>query len=181
MVPGDERPNGMGDAVLKTTTTSGEGPDQEVAAEEGPRDGAGQGREFAALFGSTPRGARLARRVAVRHLAEWGHPPDSDLSCTVALLVAELAGNAVRHGRVPGRDFRLRLSIGARPGQVRVEVSDASSTHPPTVVQAPAADDVSGRGLVLVDVLADRWGVEPRNPVGKTVWAEVAVERRVSP
>lgn len=160
----------MGDAVLKTTATSGEGPDQDTAAEEG----LGQSAEFAALFASTPRGARLARRVAVRHLTEWGRPSDSDLSCTVALLVAELAGNAVRHGRVPGRDFKLRLSLDS--GRVRVEVSDASSVHPPTVVHAPAADDVSGRGLVLVDVLADRWGVEPRPDVGKTVWAEVAVE-----
>jgi anti-sigma regulatory factor (Ser/Thr protein kinase) len=155
----------MGDAVLKTTTTSGETSEQEGSGEERA--------EFAALFGSTPRGARLARRVAVRHLAEWGHPADSDLSCTVALLVAELAGNAVRHGRVPGRDFRLRLALDAR--RVRVEVADASSTPPPTVVEAPAPDEVSGRGLVLVDVLADRWGTEPRVPVGKTVWAEVAV------
>ncbi|MBT2364751.1 ATP-binding protein [Streptomyces sp. ISL-10] len=160
----------MGDAVLKTTTTSGESPDQKAAAEEG----LGESAEFAALFAPTPRGARLARRVAVRHLAEWGHPCDSDLSCTVALLVAELAGNAVRHGRVPGRDFKLRLTLDAR--RVRVEVSDASFVRPPTVVHAPAADDVSGRGLVLVDVLADRWGVEPRPAVGKTVWAEVAAE-----
>ncbi|UYQ62853.1 ATP-binding protein [Streptomyces peucetius] len=159
----------MGDAVLKTTTTTttGDGPDRQRAAETEPE------AEFAALFGSTPRGARLARRVAVRHLAEWGHPADSDLSCTVALLVAELAGNAVRHGRVPGRDFRLRLALDAR--RVRVEVSDASSVHPPTDVRAPAADDVSGRGLVLVDALADRWGVEPRPVVGKTVWAEAEV------
>lgn len=160
----------MSDAVLKTTDTSGERPEQRTSDGE---EGAGPGAEFAALFGSTPRGARLARRVAVRHLAEWGHPADSDLSCTVALLVAELAGNAVRHGRVPGRDFRLRLALDAR--RVRVEVADASSTPPPTVVKAPAPDEVSGRGLVLVDVLADRWGAEPRDPVGKTVWAEVAV------
>lgn len=156
--------------MLKTTTTSGEDPDQKSPGEED----LGGGGEFAALFGPTPRGARLARRVAVRHLAEWGHPADSDLSCTVALLVAELAGNAVRHGRVPGRDFRLRLVLEAR--RVRVEVSDASSAVPPTAVRVPGADDVSGRGLVLVDVLADRWGVEERVPVGKTVWAEVQVQ-----
>ncbi|MGN9793723.1 ATP-binding protein [Streptomyces sp. OZ13] len=160
----------MGDTVLKTMTTPGEGPDHQSAADEEPCTES----RFAALFGSTPRGARLARRVAVRHLAEWGHPAGSDLSCTVALLVAELAGNAVRHGRVPGRDFRLRLTLDVR--RVRVEVSDASSVHPPTDVRTPAADDVSGRGLVLVDVLADRWGVEPRHPAGKTVWAEVAAQ-----
>lgn len=159
----------MGDAVLRTTTTSGECPDQQTPGEEQ----AGGEAEFAALFGSTSRGARLARRVAVRHMVEWGHPADSDLSCTVALLVAELAGNAVRHGRVPGRDFRLRLALDGR--RVRIEVADASSARPPTAVRAPGDDDVSGRGLVLVDVLADRWGVEPRPVVGKTVWAEVAI------
>ncbi|MFF4231107.1 hypothetical protein [Streptomyces sp. NPDC001820] len=40
----------------------------------------------------------------------------------------------------------------------------------------PSSDDESGRGLLLVDVLAARWGVAPRVPIGKVVWAEVAME-----
>lgn len=130
---------------------------------------------LAMQFTSSPRGARLARRLAVSRMDEWGHPPASDVSCTVALLVAELAANAVRHGRLPGRDFSLRLAFEAPAGLIRIEVSDASPVRPPTESPTPALDDESGRGLLLVDILATRWGTTPRLPLGKTVWAEVAV------
>lgn len=125
---------------------------------------------------STPRGARLARKLAVRRMGEWGYPPASDTSSTVALLVAELASNAVRHGRVPGRDFRLRLAFVAAARTVRIEVSDAREDRLPVRPQAPSDDDETGRGLLLVELLATRWGVTPRVPVGKTVWAEVAAD-----
>jgi anti-sigma regulatory factor (Ser/Thr protein kinase) len=127
---------------------------------------------------STPRGARLARKLAVRRMGEWGYPPASDTSGTVALLVAELASNAVRHGRVPGRDFRLRLTVfGAPTRTIRIEVSDAREDRLPVRPQVPSAEDETGRGLLLVELLATRWGVAPRTPVGKTVWAEVAADR----
>ncbi|MFF8099877.1 ATP-binding protein [Streptomyces sp. NPDC016640] len=127
-----------------------------------------------AQFASTPRGARLARCLSVRWMEERGHPQESDASCAVALIVAELAANAVRHGRVPGRDVRLRLVHDEPSGLVRIEVADAASDRrPPTVPSSPCPDGESGRGLFLVDVLAERWGWEPRDPVGKTVWAEV--------
>ncbi|MGW2118621.1 ATP-binding protein [Streptomyces zhihengii] len=170
--------NRTGDAVRETTTTRGTDPartEQGDGSGEAARTEQGDGREeFAAMFGATRRGARLARRVAVRHLAAWGHHPGTDLSETVALLVAELAGNAVRHGRVPGRDFRLALRLDRARALVRVEVADACALLPPAVRPVPADDDESGRGLLLVDALADRWGAEPRDPVGKTVWAEVS-------
>ncbi|MGV9344356.1 ATP-binding protein [Streptomyces spiralis] len=128
-------------------------------------------------FASSPRGAQLARRLAVRCMEEWGHPPASDVSCTVALVVGELAANAVQHGRVPGRDFGLRLSLDTTAGLVRVEVADAASAkRPPTVPPTSCPEGESGRGLLLVDVLAVRWGWTPRHPVGKTVWAEVPLE-----
>ncbi|MEU1790590.1 ATP-binding protein [Streptomyces sparsogenes] len=126
---------------------------------------------------STPRGARLARKLAVRRMGEWGYPPASDTTSTVALLVAELASNAVRHGRVPGRDFRLRLAFVGAARTVRIEVSDAREDRLPFRPQAPSDDDETGRGLLLVELLATRWGVTPRVPVGKTVWAEVATDR----
>ncbi|MFB0620907.1 ATP-binding protein [Streptomyces sp. AGS-58] len=130
-----------------------------------------------AQFVSTPRGAQLARRLAVRQMAEWGYPPASDASCTVALVVGELAANAVRHGRVPGRDFGLRLILDAATGLVRIEVADAASAkRPPASPPSSYPEGESGRGLLLVDVLAARWGSAPRHPVGKTVWAEVPVE-----
>ncbi|MFD8866337.1 ATP-binding protein [Streptomyces sp. NPDC059590] len=124
---------------------------------------------------STPRGARLARRLAVRRMEEWGFSPASDTSCTVSLLVAELASNAVRHGRVPGRDFRLRVTVEVPTRTIRIEVSDAREDRLPVRPPTPSAEEEAGRGLLLVEQLATRWGVTPRNPVGKTVWAEVAV------
>lgn len=166
--------------VLKTMAMSGDGPERETESTVGvlgqeARDAGVEDRTFAAQFTSSARGAQLARRLAVRRLEEWGHPPTSDLSCTVALLIAELAANAVRHGRVPGREFHLRLSCEARPCLIRIEVSDASPDRPPAGPPEPAPDDESGRGLLLVDVLASRWGATPRAPIGKTVWAEVAM------
>ncbi|MFD5753331.1 ATP-binding protein [Streptomyces sp. NPDC127033] len=129
-----------------------------------------------ARFASSPQSARLARRLAVRHLDGWGYPPASDVSCAVALVVAELAANAVRHGRVPGRDFGLRLALDTAAGLVRVEVADAASAKQlPATAPSAAPEGESGRGLLLVDVLAVRWGSAPRHPLGKTVWAELAI------
>ncbi len=76
---------------------------------------------FTQRFSATPRGARLARRLARYHLDEWGIPYDCELSESAALLVAELAANAATHGRVAGRDFELGLllrgstRVGPRP------------------------------------------------------------------
>lgn len=93
-----------------------------------------------------------------------------------ALLVGELTANAVRHSRAPGRDFALRLVLDPETGRVRIEVSDANPEPPPARPVDPGPDDESGRGLLLVDILAARWGTSPRSPVGKTVWAEVERE-----
>ncbi|MGW6021117.1 ATP-binding protein [Streptomyces sp. NPDC055099] len=131
---------------------------------------------LAQQFTSSPRGARLARRLAVRRMEEWGYPPASDASCTVALVVGELAANAVQHGRAPGRGFGLRLDLEAAAGVVRVEVADAASEKLPlTASPLSCSEGESGRGLLMVDVLAVRWGTAPRRPLGKTVWAEVPV------
>ncbi|MFI5792282.1 ATP-binding protein [Streptomyces sp. NPDC051677] len=134
-------------------------------------------RVFSQRLSATPRGARLARRLALHQLHAWGIPHGTDVSDTVAVIVAELAANAVTHGRVPGRDFELRLSFP--PGSVRVEVSDTrSGPRPPGpgAVTEPRPLDETGRGLLLVDALAARWEVVDREPApGKTVRVEVDV------
>ncbi|WP_405888039.1 ATP-binding protein [Streptomyces sp. NBC_01136] len=136
-----------------------------------------ESRLFAMQFTSSPRGARLARQLTVRRMAEWGYPPSSDPSGTVSLLVAELAANAVRHGHVPGRDFHLRIALDVPTRLIRIEVADASARQPRFGSETVAGpEDESGRGLLLVAVLAVRWGTAPRTPVGKTVWAEVVVD-----
>lgn len=127
---------------------------------------------FSQRLSATRRGARLARRLATHQLDAWGIPYDSDLSETVALLVAELAANAVLHGRVPGRDFVLRLTVGEET--VRVEIADARGERLPVLPSAPPRGDAdTGRGLLLVDALAARWGLETKPGLGKTVWAEI--------
>jgi PAS domain S-box-containing protein len=84
------------------------------------------------------------------------------------LLVSELTSNAVRHGpRRPGDDVVLR--IGLRDDVLRVEVTDEGGGFeppPPTGVLV-----AGGWGLVLVDRVADRWGVEGGAPT--TVWFEI--------
>ncbi|WP_330454706.1 MULTISPECIES: ATP-binding protein [unclassified Streptomyces] len=135
---------------------------------------------FEMRFSSTPRGARLARRLAGERLDAWGIPYGSDTHDAVTLVVAELSANAVRHGHVPGRDFRLRLS--AEGSALRVEVTDTRGERLP--VQPPAAapgagpdvDEEGGRGLLLVSAMTDRWGWFPcADGPGKTVWAVVEV------
>ncbi|MDQ0794556.1 ATP-binding protein [Streptomyces sp. B1I3] len=124
-------------------------------------------RQFTVLLSPTRRAARLARLLAVAHLCSWGLPSER-----AAHIVAELAGNAVLHGRVPGRDFRLDL--GVRGGLLRIEVTDTrSERRPPEAVTVPDRDAESGRGLLIVEALADRWGVALGPVPRKTIWAEI--------
>ncbi|WP_432247882.1 ATP-binding protein [Streptomyces sanyensis] len=131
---------------------------------------------FEMSFTPTPRGARLARRLCAERLHSWGVPYGTEAHDDVALLVAELTANAVHHGRVPGRDFRVRLGVPAEPGTtVRIEVADARGERTPEPApHPPGPDRTEGRGLLLVAALADRWGWAPRPPgaPGKVVWAE---------
>ncbi|MFG2452664.1 ATP-binding protein [Streptomyces sp. NPDC048512] len=127
-------------------------------------------------FSSTRRGARLARQLAVQQFTEWtGLPHDCDPAHTVAVLAAELASNAVRHGSLPGRDFRLALLL--LPYALRVEVTDTRpERRPEPASTVPQSLDVpSGRGLLLVEAYAERWGWECRDAYTKTVWGEVVL------
>lgn len=144
-------------------------PGRGPATESGPAPSAPL-REFRVPLSATRRGARLARLLATEQLDAWGLPPDP-----ARLVVAELAANAVLHGRVPGRGFRLGLFVVA-PATLRVEVTDTRGERLPALV--PAADDPpaeSGHGLLLVQTLADRWGVRSGPVPCKTVWAELAL------
>ncbi|MGC0379061.1 ATP-binding protein [Streptomyces sp. SAI-229] len=131
--------------------------------------------QFTVRLSSTGRGARLARRLAVQQLAAWGVPYDSETSRSVALVTAELAANAVTHGRTPGRDFRLTLLLLPEHGAVRVEITDTRPERLPDdqTAEPAALDAPSGRGLLLVAAYAERWGCEARDAYTKTVWAEV--------
>ncbi|MFJ8214324.1 ATP-binding protein [Streptomyces sp. NPDC096033] len=131
---------------------------------------------FTQRFSCTPRGARLARQLALVSLHDWGIPEGTALSADAGLVVAELASNAATHGRVVGRDFELRMILlggdGPRPaGVLRLEVSDPRRDRRPAV-QPHAYQAESGYGLRIVDALTADWGVMDR-VIGKTVWAEL--------
>ncbi|MYS19765.1 Anti-sigma regulatory factor (Ser/Thr protein kinase) [Streptomyces sp. DvalAA-14] len=114
---------------------------------------------------SRPETAATARRLSLAVVRLWGL---SHLADTVELLVSELVGNAVRH--TGAQSFGLRMQ--RRRGWVRVEVRDPSRSLPCLLPVRPM--DTSGRGLFLVDKLADRWGVDLQAR-GKTTWFELRV------
>ncbi|CAM5226186.1 ATP-binding protein [Streptomyces aurantiogriseus] len=135
-------------------------------------------RHFTVRLSATPRGARLARHLAAEQLDTWGWPYAADANGTATLLVAELAANAVRHGRERGRDFRLRLTLHPEDTTLRIEVTDARpGRRPPTpgTLQQPAPDAESGRGLLLVEALSAHWGATWGDQYTKTVWCEVTL------
>ncbi|WP_328724577.1 ATP-binding protein [Streptomyces sp. NBC_00259] len=128
---------------------------------------------FTQLLSSTRRGARLARLLSASQLQSWGAP--QDLTERAEIVVAELAANAVLHGRLPGRSFRLTLVFDASPGLLRIDVTDARGERWPQVRPLSAVSGASlptGRhGLSLVAALADHWETLPFPPSGKTVRA----------
>lgn len=144
-------------------------------------------RVFTQRFSSTRLGARLARHLAVHRLDAWGFPYGTPFSDDVGVVVGELTANAVTHGRVPGRDFELRLAIVgglARTGTLRIDVTDTRTERRPPSPDAhtPAPPDAdAGRGLIVVAALATRWSVLDRVPVGKTVRAELDLVPGVTP
>ncbi|MFB7355082.1 ATP-binding protein [Streptomyces gardneri] len=129
-------------------------------------------RHFTVLLSPTPRGARLARLLA----AEWmrDHEVPYGVTETATQVVAELATNAATHGRVAGRSFRLALL--SQPDVLRIEVTDTRGEDLPGL-QPPCPEGDSGRGLLLVEALADRWGVGLGPVPRKTVWAELDLPR----
>jgi anti-sigma regulatory factor (Ser/Thr protein kinase) len=87
------------------------------------------------------------------------------------LVVSELVTNAVRHGRPD-----IVVSMRPTADGVRVAVQDAGPELP-AAARAAAPDMPSGRGLLIVEATAARWGVEAQRPgPGKTVWAELGAD-----
>ncbi|MFD5218292.1 ATP-binding protein [Streptomyces tendae] len=131
-------------------------------------------RQFSVPLSATRRGARLARLLATEKLLAWELPLDP-----ARLIVAELATNAALHGHVPGRSFRLALSV-VPPHTLRIELTDTRGDRlpvsPRTTVDRCAE---SGYGLLLVEELASRWGVRCGPVPSKTVWAELDLAAEV--
>lgn len=120
---------------------------------------------FIAVLPCTAMSAAVARKLTAERCLEWG---TASMCSDLALVVTELVANAVRHA---GTDITVRLS---RLGDgVRVEVADGSTR--PLRPRSSTMSDEGGRGLLLVDALSTRYGVEADRD-GKLVWAELQPE-----
>ncbi|MGH3267669.1 MAG: ATP-binding protein, partial [Trebonia sp.] len=102
-------------------------------------------------------------------LREWGLAAVSD---DTEAVVSELVTNGVRASRSAGHDA-VRVWLVSDLGRVVVFVWDASPRPPAR--GDPGADAVSGRGLLLVEALSQRWGYFGHDGAGKVVWALLEV------
>jgi anti-sigma regulatory factor (Ser/Thr protein kinase) len=118
-----------------------------------------------------PRGAGVARaRLQAELLSEIA----PDLLDNAVTVIAELVGNAIRHGQpLPGDVVRVawRVRYADDGADVTVTVTDGGSDRRPTV-QKISPDSIDGRGLAIVEALSTSWGFE-RDGLGQTVWAEI--------
>jgi anti-sigma regulatory factor (Ser/Thr protein kinase) len=112
--------------------------------------------------------AARARRFVSDAMRAWGC---EDSIADAELLVSELVTNAVLHAR-----SETRVTVEREGTTVRVSVCDDSQARPRLRNYGPEA--VTGRGLVIVDRIAKRWGVEPSD-AGKCVWFEIEDRSRV--
>ena len=117
------------------------------------------------LFAPVPESAGAARRFVRSALSEMGL---DDYWDQFALVVGEMAVNAVLHGRTDYRVVVYRLESGA----VRVETHDANHDSPRRKTSFTPDPLTYGRGLALIEANSDRWGYAD-TPQGKLVWAEV--------
>ena len=129
-------------------------------------------RELSTTFAGGPYAAAAARR-ALGGLGDIvGHRRLDD----IALLVSELVTNSVRHGGA-GEDDRLELAALREGQRLRVEVTDWGPGFDRDARPRRPTDEVGGWGLVLVERLADRWGVE-RDGDATVVWFELSMPER---
>jgi anti-sigma regulatory factor (Ser/Thr protein kinase) len=124
------------------------------------------GLDFAAKMrlASVPESASRARRFITDFCSAADLP--AEMCQTAALLVSELVTNAVIHGRTSAT-----IEVHSPPGTLRVAVRDDNPVLPP-VGALPELSAESGRGLTIVSMLADRWGIEAVDS-GKAVWFEL--------
>ena len=125
----------------------------------------GDGHRAELELDGDPRSAGAARRFLRERLAEWGI--DDESVDTAELCLSELVNNVIMHAHASAE-----LTVHVQEGRLSVVVRDRGGALPGTPPSPdPDADPmrVSGRGLTMVDALANRWGTE-RDAVGTTAW-----------
>jgi anti-sigma regulatory factor (Ser/Thr protein kinase) len=136
-------------------------PDPRYGSFPQPPMGAGH---LSVAYDPCPTVAAAARAEVRRQLEGWGLSEQCD---TAELLVSELVTNALVHTA-----SRFRLTLTAAHGVLRCEVSDTDRRIPRVWETGVTEDRESGRGMFLVDALAERWGCHRDGP-GKTIWFEL--------
>jgi len=123
-------------------------------------------KEWELPFLAEPEEVAALRRIVRLHLTQWGLPEAVEAA---QLCVSELVANVITHvGPHTPTTFRLTMKDTC----VRIEVSDPDTRALPTLLAA-GADAESGRGMALLDAVADRWGVILRSD-SKVTWCELA-------
>ena len=117
-------------------------------------------------FTAEPEEVGALRRVLRLHLGMWGL---HDISDEAQLCVSELVANVITH---VGNGTPATLMVSMNGTCLRIEVHDPDTRALPTLVDA-GSDSESGRGMALVDAVAERWGVLLR-PDRKVTWCELA-------
>jgi anti-sigma regulatory factor (Ser/Thr protein kinase) len=121
-----------------------------------------ENEQVSAHFAGDAASAGPARRFIAATLEAWHCP---DLEEIAVLLVSELAANVALHAA-----GEMDVAVGLHDGRLRVEVYDRSPALPQRKHYSRTA--TTGRGLGLVEQLADTWGVEETDS-GKAVWFEL--------
>jgi anti-sigma regulatory factor (Ser/Thr protein kinase) len=120
-------------------------------------------RRATVTLAATASSPGLARRFVADTLRTW---TADGLVERAELVVSELVTNAIRHAR-----GESRIVVSDEGPSVRIVVADVGDGG--VVVRQPQLSDVGGRGLVLVEALADRWGASHEGPE-HVVWCEIA-------
>ncbi|MFG2914257.1 ATP-binding protein [Kitasatospora sp. NPDC048298] len=129
-----------------------------------------QPRAFVARLDSRTESTPLARYMLRAYLS--GLPSGERYGDTAELILGELFANAVQHSDAPD-DRHIEIRFTLIDSRLRIEVHDADTTHP--ALHVPSLDDEHGRGLFLVNKLAERWGSASHpGGIGKFVWAHIA-------
>ncbi|MFJ1934835.1 MULTISPECIES: ATP-binding protein [unclassified Kitasatospora] len=127
-------------------------------------------RTFAARLDSRTESTPVARQLLRAYLAAL--PTGDRYRDTAELLLGELFANAVQHTDAP-TDRLIEIRFALVRDRLRLEVHDAGTGRPS--LHTPTPEDEHGRGVLLVNELAEKWGCCPRaGGVGKFVWALIA-------
>lgn len=127
-------------------------------------------QRITARLACTPRSVRTARSFVADHLDGWGATTTDAAHGRIAgavLVVSELVANAVKFCT-----HEVELLLVAHRDRIEIAVTDDSPE--PAVLKRPDPHLPGGRGLLLVDAVAEQWGQQRRRG-RKTVWARLSI------